>query len=180
MDKWLKLHVIKKLLNLGVATLNRLLPDREPKFPQTQMLEGIYREFFRAYRVEAFCGSFDDVPCQTLKGLKDRHFLNLLALSRKVLFYLGDMDRYYRQWLGLFFLLVHDEIDMQQRNMTFEGFLASTWAQWNFDMHGAFSREYFEKNKRLFQEILLANNLCNLCSKALPGFDPWEPRIRLA
>ena len=88
LDKWLKLHVVKKLLNLGVATLTGCCRTGAA-VPQTQMLKGVYRELFYAYRVEAFCGRFDDVPCQTLKGLKDRHFLNLLATRGRSFFTLA-------------------------------------------------------------------------------------------
>ena len=162
MDKWIKLHLRKTLLNLAVRFLNFLVPDKQPKYPQTQLLERVYNELLKAYRVEAYCGRFDDVPCQTLEGLKDRNFLNLLELSRKALFYLGDTDRYYRMWLGLACLKVHDAVDEQQKSMGFDGFLESASSQWDFDMRGAFPPEYFGAHKREFQEIMLTNNLCNL------------------
>jgi hypothetical protein len=170
LDKWVSLHVRKKLINLAVRVLNRLVPCRDPEYPQTRLLEDVYERLLQAYRLEVFCGRFDDVPYQALHTLRDRHFLNVLELSRKLLTYLGDTDRYYRQWLGLFFLLVHDAVEMQQQCMGFEEFLASVRAQWDFDMKGAFPKEYFDAHKRIFQKILLANNLCNLCSKKLEGF----------
>ena len=176
LDKWVLLHVRKKLINLGVAALNRLLPKRAPLFPQTELLEQVYQKLLQAYRVEAYCGRFDDVPYQVVEHLRDRHFLNILELSRKVLIYLGDTDRYYRQWLGLFFLLIHDAVEEQQESLLFEDFLASVKAQYEFDMHGAFPREFFEAHKCLFQEIQLTNHLYTLCAKRYEKIVPRDTR----
>jgi hypothetical protein len=178
-DKWLLLHVRKKLINLACGVINKVLPEQTPQYPQTQLLEDVYKKLLQAYELEAFSGRFDDVPYQTLKTLKDRHFLNILELSRKLLIYLGDTDRYYRQWLGLFFLLTHDAIQKHQQSMRFEPFLASARAQWEFDMRGAFGEQHFKENKRIFQELMLANHLFNLCSKKYEG-NPFnfESRIK--
>jgi hypothetical protein len=170
LDKWVLLHVRKKLANLAVCILNRFFSARDPQYPQTQLLEDVYKKLFQAYKLEAFCGRFDDVPYQDLSALRDRHFLNILELSRKLLIYLGDTDRYYRQWLGLFFLLIHDLVEEHQQRLLFEEFLASARAQWEFDMRGAFPKEHFNENKRLFQEIMFANFLFNLCSKEYEGY----------
>jgi hypothetical protein len=175
LDKWVLLHVRKKLVNPSVRILNRLISARDPQYPQTQLLEDVYRKLFQAYKLEAFCGRFDDLPYQDLSALRDKHFLNILELSRKLLIYLGDTDRYYRQWLGLFFLLIHDFVEEHQQSMLFEEFLTSARAQWEFDMRGAFPKEHFNENKRIFQEIMLANFLFNLCSKEYEGY-PSSPR----
>jgi hypothetical protein len=178
-DKWILLHVRKKLLNAAVRLVNAVLPDRQPLYPQTRLLEDVYAKMHRAYRVEVYCGRFDDVPHQTLKTLRDRHFLNVLDLSRKVLIYLGDTDRYYRQWLGLFFLLIHDAVEEQQQSMLFEEFLASARAQWDFNMCGSFPKEYFDAHKRDFQEIMLTNSLYNLCAKRYETLIPRVARKKL-
>jgi hypothetical protein len=162
LDKWVKLHIHKTLLNFVVGFLNWLIPDRTPQHSQTQLLENVYRKLLKAYEVEVYCGRFDDVPYQTIKALKDRNFLNLLELSRKVLFYLGDTDRYYRQWLGLFFLLIQDELNIHKENMTYEDFFRLVKAQWDFDMTGAFPKEFFNAHKDVFQEIVLTNFLTNI------------------
>jgi hypothetical protein len=175
-DKWILLHVRKKLINFGVAILNRLLPERAAVFPQTQLLEQVYEKLLQAYKIEAYCGRFDDVPYQVVEYLHDRHFLNTLELSRKVLIYLADTDRYYRQWLGLFFLLIHDAVEEQQQSMLFEDFLASARSQWEFDMHSAFPREFFEAHKRFFQEIQLTNHLYTLCAKRYEKIVPRDTR----
>lgn len=160
-----------------MGVVNALVREREPKNPQTKLLNDVYKNLLQAYRLEAYCGRFDDEPYKDLNALRDRHFLNILELSKKFLIYLGDTDRYYRQWLGLFFLLIHDAVEDQQLSMRFEEFLTSIRAQWEFDMRGAFQKEHFNENKRIFQEIMLANFLFNLCSieyEALPS----APRIR--
>lgn len=162
LDKWAKLHIRKTLLNFAVSFLNRLIPDKTPQYPQTQLLENVYKKLMAAYEVEAYCGRFDDKPYQTIKTLKDRNFLNLLELSKKALFYLGDMDRYYRQWLGLFFLLIQDELNTHKENMTYEEFFKLVKAQWDFDMTGAFPQEFFDAHKDEFQKIILCNFLTNI------------------
>jgi hypothetical protein len=162
LDKWVKLHIWKTFLNFAVRFLNRLIPDTKPQYPQTQLLENVYGKLLKAYAIEAYCGRFDDVPYQTIEALKDKNFLNVLELSRKVLFYLGDMDRYYRQWLGLFFLLIQDELNAQKENMTHEEFFKLVKAQWEFDMTGAFPEEHFNAHKDEFQKILLSNSLSNV------------------
>jgi hypothetical protein len=142
-NKWILLHVRKKLINALVRIANQVLPERRAVFPQTQMLEQVYQKLFQAYEIEAYCGRFDDVPYQAVEHLRDRHFLNILELSRKALIYLADTDRYYRQWLGLFFLLINDAVEEQQKNLHYEEFLTSTLSQWEFDMRSAFPPEFF-------------------------------------
>lgn len=164
----------KKLLNLAIRFLNRLFPDPRPEWPQTVLLEDVYRKLFQAYRIEAYCGRFDDVPYQSMRALKDRHFLNVLELTRKLLIYLGDTDRYYRQWLGLFFLLINDSVEEQRKNLGYQEFLDSAWNQWEFDMHCAFPPEFFEAHKQLFQQIQLANHLFTLCQKRYEKIVPLD------
>jgi hypothetical protein len=173
-NKWVLLHVRKKLVNAAVRMLNRILPSLKAEFPQTMMLENVYQKLLQAYTLEAYCGRFDDIPRQTVAALKDRNFLNVLELSRKILVYLADTDRYYRQWLGLFFLLIHDSVEEQQQSLLFEQFLESARAQWEFDMRGSFPKEYFDVHKRTFQEIQLANNLFNLCAKRYEKLVPRD------
>lgn len=175
-DKWILLHVRKKLINAVVRIAHQVLPERRAVFPQTQLLEQVYKKLFQAYKIEAYCGRFDDVPYQAVEHLRDRHFLNILELSRKALIYLADTDRYYRQWLGLFFLLIHDVVEEQQQSMLFEEFLDSVRSQWEFDMHGAFPREFFEAHKRSFQEIQLTNHLYTLCAKRYEKIVPRDTR----
>lgn len=177
MDKWVQLHIRKKLLNAAVRILNRLLPEKAAVNPQTQLLEQVYKKLLQAHRIEVYQGRFDDVLYQVLEHLRDRHFLNVLELSKKVLIYLADTDRYYRQWLGLFFLLVHDAVEEQQQSLLFEQFLESARAQWEFDMRGAFTKEFFEAHKRLFQEIQFSNSLYTVCARGYEKIVPRDARM---
>jgi hypothetical protein len=176
LNKWILIHVRKKLINAAVRLLNHVLPAHRAEFPQTQLLEQVYEKLLQAYRIEAYCGRFDDVPYQTVEHLHDRHFLNILELSRKALIYLADTDRYYRQWLGLFFLSIHDAVEKQKQVLQYEEFLKSALDQWEFDLRGAFPPEFFKARKRLFQEIQLANHLFMLCAKRYENIVPRDAR----
>jgi hypothetical protein len=162
LDRWLKLHLFKTFLNAGIRILNLIVPKAEPTWPQSQIVRNVFARMHRAYAVEAYCGRFDDIPYQSPVALKDKHFLRVLELSEKLLYYLGEMDRYYRQWLGLALLLAEDELKRARLNMTYEGFLESVRAQWEFDMRGAFPREFFDAHRDVFMKILLANSLTNI------------------
>jgi hypothetical protein len=144
--------------------LNVFVPKAQATWPQSKIVSRVFAKMHRAYAVEAYCGRFDDIPYQTLPTLKDKNFLRLLELSEKLLLYLGEMDRYYRMWLGLVLLLSEEELQRARGDMTFEGFLESVKAQWEIDLQGTFPREFFVAHKPLFQQILLAYYLWNVAS----------------
>jgi hypothetical protein len=83
-------------------------------------------------------------------------------LAEKLLVYLGEDDRYYRQWLGLAFLLMHGEVEKTLEGLSFEDFLTLTKQQWLLDYHGAVSPEYFNSHKIDFLNIVLTDFLLNL------------------
>ena len=161
-DKWILLHVRKKLLNFAVRVINQVLPSPRAQFPQTQLLEDVYERLLQAYRVEVFCGRFDDVPYQTLDALKDKHFLNILEVSRKLLIYLGDTDRYYRQWLGLFLLVSHDAVDGYAERLTVEEACRQINGQWDYGLDETVLKRFFPGCKRTAQEMVFCNFLHNL------------------
>lgn len=162
MDKLLKLHLRKKAVNLAVRVLSRLMPEVKATYPQTRMVEHVFSKLNRAFKIEAYAGRFDDVPYQTLSGLKDRNFQRLLQLAEKLLVYFGEEDRYYRAWLGLFMLRVGDEVKAELESLSFEDFLVHTLAQWELDLRGAVPKEYFDSHKEEFQNVVLASFLMNL------------------
>jgi hypothetical protein len=162
MNRELKMCLTKKLVNFAVRILDKLIPKAEATYPQTQMIEHVFKKLSRAYAVEVYAGRFDDVPYQTLSNLKDRNFQQFLNLSEKLLVYLGENDRYYRQWLGYALLLAEDEVKAELERLSMEDFLTLTKAQWEFNMLGAFPKEYFMAHKQDFLNILLANFLTNL------------------
>jgi len=162
MNKELKLCLTKKFVNFAVRILDKLIPKAEATHPQTQMIERMFKKLNNAYAVEVYAGRFDDVPLQTLRSLKDRNFQRFLNLSEKLLVYLGENDRYYRMWLGYALLLAGDEVKAELERLSMEDFLRLTEAQWEFNMRGAFPKEYFDAHKQDFLNILLANFLTNL------------------
>jgi hypothetical protein len=143
--------------------MNALLPERKAQYPQTKMLADIYADLFRVYNLEVFAGRFDDVPYQVLKTLKDKNFLRTLELSGKLLTYLGDTDRYYRQWLGLFLLLARDHVE----NFSFTDACQLISEQWNYKLYGKFLNDLFNYDKDLAVDVILANHLPNLVKLTL-------------
>jgi hypothetical protein len=162
MDRWLKLSLFKTFLNLGVRVANLAVPRAEATWPQSKITKNVFAKLYRAHRIEAYCGRFDDFPLQPFDKLKDKNFLRVLRLSEKLLLYLGEMDRYYRQWLGVALLLAEDELKKAQESMTYEEFLKLVRDQWEFDVTGAFPKEFFDTHKNLFQKILLTNFLASI------------------
>jgi hypothetical protein len=162
MDRWLKLHIFKTFFNASVRLLNLATPKVEATWPQNKIVTNVFAKLYQAHKIEAFCGRFDDVPYQNLVSLKDKNFLRVLQLTEKLLLYLGEMDRYYRQWLGLAFLLTEDELKQQREALAYEDFLSLVKAQWEFNMRGAVPEEYFNAHKEDFLNIVLANFLMNL------------------
>jgi len=162
MNKELKLCLTKKLVNFAVRILDKLVPKAEATYPQTLMTDSMFKRMFKAYQIEAYAGRFDDKPYKQLPELKDKNFMRFLCLSRKILVYLGENDRYYRMWLGYALLLAGDEVKAELERLSMEDFLRLTKAQWEFDMKGAFPKEYFTAHKQEFLNIVLANFLTNL------------------
>lgn len=162
MDKWGKLHWRKNILNFAVRILNHFMPDMKPTYPQTLMIQNVFEKLNRAYETEVLAGRFDDIPYQTLANLKDRNFQRLLELSRKLLVYFSEDDRYYRQWLGLAIILVKRELAAGLNEFSFDHFLNLVQTQWQFDMRGAVPEEYFNAHKEDFLNMVLANFLMNL------------------
>jgi hypothetical protein len=170
LDKWLKLNLAKHIINPVVRVLNLLIPAREPAYPQTKILARVYEDLLHVYKIEAHCGRFDDIPYGTLDTLKDKNFLRFLQLSNKLLTYLGDTDRYYRQWLGLFMLLMHDHIQsFQEGGLINDVAVHLTNAQWDYGLpeDNEFLLNLFSKDKRLATQTVLANQLPNLVQLTL-------------
>jgi hypothetical protein len=167
LDKWAKLHWRKNFVNFAVRVLNGLIPEMKPSYPQTEIIEQVFKGLDKAYHTEVLAGRFDDISFQTIANLKDRNFQRLLQLSQKLLIYFSEDDRYYRQWLGLAMLLVRRELDIWLETLSREEFEALVFAQWQFDMRGAVTEEYFNAHKEDFLNIVLANFLMNLIKKDL-------------
>ena len=178
MDKWVKLHIRKQFINLAVHILNAFLPEREPINPQTKILESVYTKMMRAYEVEAYCGRFDDVPYQTMNALKDKNFLRLMGFSKKLLIYLGDVDRYYRMWLGLFMILVQAELNQQQEWLGPSEAMHLINQQWDYGLpeSDVTFLTYFAEHQEMALQTVLANHLTNLVTLTLNRGEKYNDR----
>jgi hypothetical protein len=157
----LKLHFLKKLVDPFIMLLDRLLPETEPYHPQTRMLDHVCSQFFHVFELQAYEGMYDNVPYQTLNGLKDRNFQHFLSASRKILLYIGENDRYYRAWIGLAFILAHAEYDRALAELTREEFIRSHLEQWEITFN-AVPESYFQRHKPEFLDMMLSAYLSNL------------------
>jgi len=153
-DKWLKLHLVKRFVNIAVRILNRAVPSMKATYPQTKALAEIYSSMYKAFSVETYCGRFDDVSFQKIASLKDKNFLHVLELSEKLLMYLAESDRYYRAWLGLSLLLAETQVKQATSSLDYEATLQSIRGQWDYPLQTSFiPREHFDAHRREFLEI---------------------------
>jgi hypothetical protein len=105
MNANLRLHLLKQMLNFPMRILDRFLPERTATFPQTQIMEAMFKRMFQAYNLEVSQGVFKEIG----KFEGDGNFLRMLNVSRKLLLAIGEDDRYYREWIGLLILLASEE-----------------------------------------------------------------------
>jgi hypothetical protein len=152
----------KKLVNFAVRIFGWLIPDAKPSYPQTMMTDNVFKRLFEAYRIEAYCGRFDEIPYQQLPDLKDKNFMRLLSLTRRLLVYLGENDRYYRAWLGYAFILVSEEKQKFMESLTYKNCFEQLERQWELDVKGVVPPEHFQAHKDIFSDIVLADFLVNL------------------
>jgi hypothetical protein len=125
------------------------------------MVNRVFRGLFNAYCLEVWSGKFDDEPQQNLEGLKDRNFQHFLSVTRKLLLYVGENDRYYRAWIGLAFITMHEEYERALRDLSLEEFQRSHLEQWELPFK-YLSEGHFQESKAEFFDMLLSANLGNL------------------
>lgn len=88
-----------------MRVLDRFLPERSATFPQTQIMEAMFKRMFQAYHLEVSQGVFKEVN----KFEGDGNFVRLMRVSRKLLLAISEDDRYYREWVGLLIILASEE-----------------------------------------------------------------------
>jgi hypothetical protein len=125
------------------------------------MVDRVFQQLFHIYMLETYCGRFDDVSYQTLKGLRDRNFQHFLSATRKILLYLGENDRYYRAWIGLAFVLGKEEYERALVDLCREEFIRSYDEQWELKF-GCIPESHFQLHKSQFLDMMLASHLPNL------------------
>jgi hypothetical protein len=158
----LGLHVTKRFLNIAVRVLDIMVPTAPATYPQTQIVQRVFAKLGRAFRAEVYAGRFDNIPYQTLRRLRDRNFQGFLEFSEKLLVYLSENDRYYRQWLGLALILGKEEIRKLEVDLTYEEFLGLMKKQWEMNLRGAVPAEVFHAHKEDFVNQVLTDFLVNL------------------
>jgi hypothetical protein len=163
MDRELKMHLVKRFVNLAVRFLDLIIPHARVCTPQSRMINHVFDRLDKVFRCEVYSGAIDDVPGQRLSNLKDRNFQRLLMVSRKLLTYFSENDRYYRQWLGLGMLLVEDEVKTELSRLSFEDFIVIMEVWWEMNLKGlSFLKARFEEDKSTFLNMALANYFMNL------------------
>jgi len=160
----LKLHLFKKVVNLCARVIDRVLPEAQSRYPQSRMLEHVFEQLFNVYLLEVYCGRFDDVPKQSLASLKDRNFQHFLSVTRKMLLFISDNDRYYRAWIGLGFIAAKEEYERALQRITQEEFRSSHFETWEWTPLPVCD-SYFEGSKSEFLEMMLTGHLSNLLRK---------------
>ena len=161
MHKELKEHLVKKLINLCMQVIDKLVPEPTAHYPQTKMAKHVFQYLFNAYCLEVWGGRFDDVPHQTLSGLEDRNFLHFLSAARKILLYVGENDRYYRAWIGLAFVTVHEEYERALKGLSRDEFIQEYSSQWELDLKHI-PESHFQLYKSEFLDMMLTAHLSNL------------------
>jgi len=85
----LRLKLLKALLNVPMRVLDRFLPERKPTFPQTVIVDRMFKRMYQAYRLEVAQGVFKEID--NFEG--DGNFLRMLRVSQKLLTAIGEDDR---------------------------------------------------------------------------------------
>ena len=152
MNRDLRLRFLKALVNVPLLLADRLLPMAPtPRFPQTQILQRVYSQLAKVYRLECCQGTFGIKP--------DGNFERLLRVSLKILAGISENDRYYRAWLGLAILLVESDLSAVDRTpSTLRRLIREQWLL-DLDFLPDSCMREFEAE---FVEVALCDYLCNL------------------
>jgi len=128
-----------------------------------------YRVLQKTYEAEVAQGIFaKDAkdrhgPFRINRGDSDGNFERMLSVSAKMLSQISERDKYYRQWLGLLFVLATQE--MNNIDLPPEQMLAQISDQWKEDLT-FLPAKHLVDHKSDFNEILLTHYLSNIASQA--------------
>ncbi len=151
MNRELRLRFLKLLVNVPLRIVDKLIPQPQHiAFPQTQLLLRTYKRMLKVYQRDCKQGYFDAKP--------DGNFERLLRVSWKILSRLSEDDRYYRAWLGLAFVLAHDEI--MHSGYSAKELKSLIRYQWGLDIE-FLPDAYVNANREEFLEFVLTNCLSN-------------------
>jgi hypothetical protein len=157
LNRELKLHFLKQIVNIPVFLLDKFLKFPEnPKFPQTKMLLRTYGQMMKVYRLDCIQGVFGSKP--------DGNFERILRVSSKILFNISERDRYYRSWLGLVYVLAMKEYFAQLEAAEPKNLVFEIKRQWLSDL-SFLPDSTVESDLEGFLEYSLCNYLGNLARK---------------
>jgi hypothetical protein len=115
MNRNLRLILLKQLVNIPLRLVDHLLPEPESsKFPQTQMLQQIYQQMFKVYRLDCLQLTFS--KGRDPKNLPDGNFERFLNVTQKILVSLSEDDPYYRKWVGLAMILAAQQWESRPKD----------------------------------------------------------------
>ncbi len=148
---------LKLLVNLPMRFFDLFLKfPAKTEFPQSKMLLDVYGKMMKTYQLDCIQGVFGAVP--------DGNFERLLRVSAKVLTSLSESDRYYRAWLGLAFVLAHEEYLAELAKSDPAKLVFEIRRQWLSDL--SFLKEsQIESDLEGFYEYAICNYLGNLAHK---------------
>jgi hypothetical protein len=130
----------------------------EAEFPQSRMLLNVYGKMMKTYQLDCIQGVFGAVP--------DRNFERLLRVSAKVLVGISELDRYYRAWLGLVFVLAREEYLAELAKSEPADLVFEIRRQWLSDL-SFLSEKQINSDLEGFYEYAICNYLGNLAHKNL-------------
>jgi hypothetical protein len=147
-----KLMMIKAGINLLTLVASKILPSTKARYPQTRVLMRVFTRLTKVFNVEMVVGR---------RGLEDENFKRLLNVSLRALAYISEEDTYYRQWLGLLFLLVEKEIDVEREAIGRDEFVGLVKEQWLLNW-SVINEGMFQARRRELFPVLLTDFLHNL------------------
>jgi hypothetical protein len=150
MNRELRMIFLKALVNVPLRIVDKLIPEPTSVVcPQTKLLLNVYKRMVKVYQRDVKQGIFD-VP--------DGSFERFLRVGWKILARLSDDDRYYRAWVGLAFLLAHQEI--MGLGWSVKQLKSMIREQWQLDLD-FLPDAYVTANREEFLEMALTNCLSN-------------------
>jgi len=154
MHNALKLVFLKTGINLATLLASKVLPRAQGRYPQTHILIRVFSRLTKVFRIERYKTG--------TRGLEDQHFQRLLDVALRALAYISEEDRYYRQWLGLLFLLIEEELAREQRSMDRVTFARLMRKQWRLKGWSLISDELYARQKHGLFPLALTDHLYTL------------------
>ena len=145
-----RLKLLKALVNIPARVLDRFLPEKKPKYPQTILLDKMFQRMFTAYELDVYNGAFRER--NNIAG--DGNFPRLLHVTHKLLTLIAEDDRYYREWIGLAILLARDEYNRWLQAITARYIKFWCQAQWYVSPECLSDRAVEEAKEQLAPDVL--------------------------